>query len=363
LPADREGAEILREQSRAGNVRQAEETMAALTAANAEAAFNQLLWTVQDGTEVHRVVLPHRAWSLVGIIGREQALTLLRNSVRYCVRLEGNRNWTNAQAPLRRLLPRLLDEHRLLTRPLGTRAPEDAWVDRFSQTVFGGTPDQAATAVAGALAEGFAPDAIGEALALASNQLVLRDEGRPANQASANRPVGSVHGDGIGVHASDSTNAWRGMARVANARNKAACLIVAGYQVAQDRVQRGGNFLTWQPYPRAEARDRMTAREAAALLREAEDAIRQRDQARACAAVHRYGAQGHPQRAVFDLLLKYAVSEDGALHAEKYYRTVVEEYNATRPAFRWRHVIGLARVTASEYGQPAPGYEEACRLL
>jgi hypothetical protein len=66
---------------------------------------------------------------------------------------------------------------------------------------------------------------------------------------------------------------------------------------------------------------------------------------------------------MFDLLLKYALSEDGALHAEKYYRTVVEEYHATRPAFRWRQVIALARVTASAFGQPAPGHEEACRLL
>jgi hypothetical protein len=66
---------------------------------------------------------------------------------------------------------------------------------------------------------------------------------------------------------------------------------------------------------------------------------------------------------VFDLLVKYAVSEDGALHAEKFYRTVVEEFAATRPAFRWRQLVALARVTASEHGFPAPGYEESCDLL
>ena len=79
--------------------------------------------------------------------------------------------------------------------------------------------------------------------------------------------------------------------------------------------------------------------------------------------MHRYGELGHPARPVFDLLLRYAVSEDGALHAEKYYRTVTEEFAATRPAFRWRHLAGLARVTASEYGYPAPGYAEGRRLL
>jgi hypothetical protein len=68
-------------------------------------------------------------------------------------------------------------------------------------------------------------------------------------------------------------------------------------------------------------------------------------------------------RQVFDLLLKYAVSEDGALHAEKYYRTATEEFATIRPAFRGRQMVALARVTASEQGFPAPGLEEARELL
>ena len=81
------------------------------------------------------------------------------------------------------------------------------------------------------------------------------------------------------------------------------------------------------------------------------------------ALVHRYGELGHASRGVFDLMLRYAVSEDGALHAEKYYRTVTEEFAASRPAFRWRQLVALARVTASEYGRPAPGMAEAKELL
>ena len=99
------------------------------------------------------------------------------------------------------------------------------------------------------------------------------------------------------------------------------------------------------------------------LLREADDAIRQNLQAHVAAIVSRYGELGHAPRPVFDLLLRYAVSEDGALHAEKYYRTVTEEFTAARPAFRWRQLIALARVSASEYGRPAPGIAEARRVL
>ena len=325
-------------------------------------ALNALLETVEDATEVHRVVLPYRAWDLLPVVGREHAHTLLRQSVRYCVRLETPR-YVESMGGVRTLLPRLLDQHKLLGRRLGTRTADDRWVQDMSQTLFRGTPQQAAEAVAAALAEGMPPDAIGEAVSLAANQLVLRDEGRPQNQSAPNRPPGSVHGDGIGVHASDSANAWRNMARAANERNRIVCLILAGYQVALDRAQRGGDFLNLQPYPREEPRNRVTARDQAGLLREAEDAIRNRDQPRATAAIHWYGEQGHAHRPVFDLLLRYACSEDGALHAEKYYRTVAENFAASRAAFRWQHVVALARVTASAYGQPAPGYAEACRLL
>ena len=90
----------------------------------------------------------------------------------------------------------------------------------------------------------------------------------------------------------------------------------------------------------------------------ADAAIKEKNQAGAAALVQVYGEQGHPARPVFDLLLRFAVSEDGSLHAEKYYRTVTEEFAATRPAFRWRHLVALARVTASEYGRTAPGYAE-----
>ena len=41
----------------------------------------------------------------------------------------------------------------------------------------------------------------------------------------------------------------------------------------------------------------------------------------------------------------------------------VVETAPTRAAFRWRHLVALARVVASEYGFPAPGYKQACELL
>ena len=77
----------------------------------------------------------------------------------------------------------------------------------------------------------------------------------------------------------------------------------------------------------------------------------------------RWAELGLNPRPLFDLFLRYAVSEDGALHAEKFYRTASEDFAASRLAFRWRYLIALARVTASAYGRQAGGYQEACERL
>ena len=167
-----------------------------------------------------------------------------------------------------------------------------------------------------------------------------------------------MHGDSVGVHASDAANAWRNIARVSNQRNAVASLIVGAYHTAG---QHGGQLS--DPYPQSAHREKVKSDDPAALVKATEAAIREQDQALAAALVSRYGELGGSARSIFDVLLKYATSEDGALHAEKYYRTVSEEFATMRPAFKWRQLVALARVTASEYGRPAPGYEEAKKLL
>jgi hypothetical protein len=361
VPEGRPVGEALLDAVRHKDMAGADKIFATLGPKSADDALNALLVAVEDATEVHRIVLVARAWDLLDLIGKERAHLLLRQSVHYCVKLENDR-YQASVGGAKKIVPKLLDQYHLPGKAPGKRAAEDGWVEKLSGAIFKGTPEQATEATAAALAEGFSLDAVAEATTLAANQLILRDEGR-TKQEAPNKPAGSVHGDSIGLHACDSANAWRNVARAADQRNAVICLMLGAYQVALDRVQRGGDFLKWEPYPRADAREKVTAKEAEALLREAEAAIKNKDQAQTCAVVQRYGELGHPSRPVFDLLLRYAVSEDGALHAEKFYRTASEEFAATRSAFRWRHLVALARVTASEYGQPAPGYGETCRLL
>jgi hypothetical protein len=118
-----------------------------------------------------------------------------------------------------------------------------------------------------------------------------------------------------------------------------------------------------EPYPFAEHLAEIRDEDPVRVLAETESAIRANDQFRAAAAMARYGQLGYEPRPAFDLLLKFATSEDGALHAEKYYQTTSAEFAATRRAFRWRQLVALARVTASEHGHKSAGYEEAKKLL
>jgi hypothetical protein len=359
LPADRPGAEVLREATRRQDMEGAERAFAALARGPLDLTYNNLQYVVQDYIDVHRVVLAWRSWALLDLTGKDHAHTLLRQSVRFCVDEEGglHRNKNGGEAKLRALLPKLLDRNNLATRPTGDRQPDDAWIERMCHTIYASSREQAAEAAALALADGIAPEVVGEAISLAANQLVLHDPGR-RQQDSPKKPVGSVHGASVGVHASDAANAWRNIARVSDRRNTYASLIVGAYHTAG---QTGG--LNREPYPFAEHSDKVRSVAPDELLHEAEVAIKANDQARACALVHRYGELGLPERPAFDLLLRYAISEDGALHAEKYYRTVTEEFATTRPAFRWRQLAALARVTASEHGFPAPGVALAQRLL
>ncbi len=351
VPAGKVGGEVLQELTRKNDPAAAEGVFATVAQDGAEDAFNHVMYCVADDINVHRVVLAWRAWAMLDFTGKEHAHTLLRQSVLFCC----NENRSGKPSAIQTQLPKLMDQHKLAGRKLGTRDGDDAWVAELAKVVYGGGRDKAADAVAAALAEGFAPASISDAINLAANQLLLNDPGR--TKADGAKQIGSVHGDSVGLHASDAANAWRNIAKVSNHRNTVAALIVGAYHTAGQN----GNQLK-EPFHAAEL-EKIKATDAKSLLQQSEDAIKAGNQAVAAALAQKYGEAGHPARGLLDVLLRYGVSEDGALHAEKYYRTATEEFGTTRAAFRWRQLVALARVTASEFGKSAPGYDEAKRLL
>jgi hypothetical protein len=346
-------AEQMRDAARAQKLAQAERIFASLKG-TPEETYDDVQLLIQDDLNVHRVVLAWRAWEVLDFIGKDHARDMLRQTVRFC----SDPRHSRANHPIQTALPRLLEKHKLLSAKPGSKKVDDAWVERLAKTVYADKQEKAAEAVAAALADGVDPDAVSEALSLAGTMLVLGDPGRPKEWASAVKPVGSVHGDSVGVHASDAANGWRHIARVASARNTFASLIAAAYHTAG---QAGRQMA--KPYPLAEDVEKVEAKDAGKLIGALDEALRGKDQRRAAAVASRYGALGHDAAAIFAKLRQYSVSEDGALHAEKYYQTASEEHGRSRAKFRGLHVVALARVTASAAGQPAPGLAEARKLL
>ena len=350
VPAGKVGGEVLQELTRKNEHATAEGVFATLAKDGADDAFNHVMYCVADDINVHRVVLAWRSWAMLDFTGKEHAHTLLRQSVLFACN-EGR----GRTSPIRTALPKLMDQYKLAGMKLGTRDGDDAWVEALAKVVYGSGRDKAADAVAAALAEGFSPACISDSINLAANQLLLCDPGRP--RADGFKQIGSVHGDSVGLHASDAANAWRNIAKVSNHRNTVAALIVGAYHTAG---QNGGQLA--EPFHALEL-EKVTTTDAKVLLQQTEDAIKGGNQGTAAALAQKYGEAGHPARGLLDVLIQYGVSEDGALHAEKYYRTATEEFGTMRAAFRWRQLVALARVTASEFGRTAPGYDEAKKLL
>ena len=341
---------VLREHLRARDLQGAERAFATLTAGPPAGAWNALQPVIQDDVDVHRIVLAWRAWDMLSIAGERHAGVLLRQSLCHCVQREEQR--TGEEPSIRRLLPELLES--LASRPPGTRAPDDAALERLAGEIFAAERDDGARAMAAALAE-FQAAALGEALSLAAVRLLLQDPGR--SRAEEGKPVGSVHGASVGLHACDAARAWRCVARSVAPEERAATLIAGAYHTAGQSGRVGAQDFPWRER-RADLSD-----ERGDLPRQLEEAIRGSDQALAVAACDRAQELGLPEDDLLALFLRHGLAADGALHAEKYFATAVQDLAEARPAFRRRHLLALARVTASEHGFPAPGLSEARELL
>jgi hypothetical protein len=207
------------------------------------------------------------------------------------------------------------------------------------------------------------------AMSIAASKLVLHDPGRTV--AEAGKPVGSVHGASIGVHASDAANSWRAMTGGPSTGFSDplafASTIACAYHTAGQ--SRGMSAL-----PFDHDAEPCTLTDATKLLDEIDARIRARDQKGACSATRRYCELAHPGDTLLKRLLDFAISEDGALHAEKYFATVREEMsgtwtrgpqheNSAGDKMRRLLLVALTRVMASQQGFPAPGVEETRKLL
>jgi hypothetical protein len=340
---------------RAHDVAKAEQALAALESRSPARAYEELQTVVRDDMNVHRVVLAWRAFDLLRVTGQDQSLTMLRQSVRFCIDEDSRRAERGQPATgIVKLLPELMAKHGLEQREVGKSAASEADLERWRDAFFGMDRAHAADTAAEALAQGFALADVCLALSLAANRLLLHDPGRAVEEPG--KPVGSVHGASVGVHASDAANAWRRIAGTGGARNAFASVIAGAYHTAGQSSHVGAESFDHDGEPCAK-------NDPSELRAEIDARIRARDQKGACLAARRYCELGHSSPELFALLVGFAVSQDGALHAEKYFRTATEEHVSARPNSKPLYLVALTRVMASQQGFPAPGVEETRKLL
>ncbi len=352
-------ASNLRDAARRGDMSTSESIFDVAFQQSPKQAYDAIQALAHDDTDVHRVVLTYRAWDLLGLTGMEYAHTSLRQTVHYAVTTEARRIKAGyPESGIRKTLPLLIDRYRLTDIKFGRKTGDDKWINELCSTMLNSSPDDSANAMAHAIQDGYSHASVGEALSLASTRRVLTDPGRSV--AYPGKPIGSVHGDSVGVHASDSSNAWRNISKYCNETNAVLGMVVGAYHLT---IATQNDWRSRQPYDVFEHAEKTVVSDPGSMLKQLDGAIRENRQAQAAAIVKQYVISNHAERPLFDLLLKFAISEDGALHAEKYYRTVAEEYARTRKSLRWEHLAALARVTASEYGKRADGYELACDIL
>ncbi len=241
-------------------------------------AFNHLQFAVEDEVDVHRVVLSWRAWAILPLTGQEHAHTLLRQSLRYCLDMEQRRKARGHQgSPVRQVLPKLLDQYKLLGRAMGDRKADDAWIDKLARTIYAASP------AAGRRGGGRRrwPKASRR------RPSARRSRWRPTcssctiRAAWITRPTTSRAAACTAIPSASTprTRPTPGGTSPASATSATAVasLIVGAYHTAG---QTGKQMK--EPYPTAEHLDLVKVKDAAALLREAESAITGKDQARAC---------------------------------------------------------------------------------
>src|SRR5262249_51875686 len=142
-------AEQMRAAARGQKLAQAEQLFASLPA-SAEQTYDDVQLLIQDDLNVHRVVLAWRAWEVLDFIGKDHAKDMLRQTVRFCSDQRHSRNGH----PIQTVLPKLLDQHKLLSAKPGSKKVDDAWIEKVAKTVYSDKQETAAQIVAAALADG-----------------------------------------------------------------------------------------------------------------------------------------------------------------------------------------------------------------
>jgi hypothetical protein len=308
----------------------------------------------------HYFIFPMFTWRALEWLGREHTKFLMRPVVRYVSRFP--------TPPVLKDIEPLLDEYRLLTRPLGvhTSADETVEIGRLGEAitrtdVYAEIPKMLAEALAG----GLSLEGTGEALSIGAAGLFMR----------------SLTGNPMDVHLHTGANLRRYLLRVpgVSLRNKLLALLTwhTGPEVRSTQ-----NRMEPPPQPDPAAVAALPHRSQGDLLDALAESIFTQPptdwskvtnlgQMRAVPEVkntvnlaQQYADLGYDPDALIARLAKIVVHDNFTeMHAFKHHQATFEEFHATRLPWRWRHLVSAAQASAISYGKNMEVYEEAVELL
>jgi hypothetical protein len=84
----------------------------------------------------------------------------------------------------------------------------------------------------------------------------------------------------------------------------------------------------------------------------------------AAALAQQYASSGYAPEALITLLGKIACRDNFTeMHALKHHQATYEEFHATRPSLRWRHLVAAVQAAAISHGRIQDVYEHAAEVM
>ena len=324
--------------------------------------LDRLLQTAvpKNAADDHYLIFPSFTWRALDYFGWEYGKYLIRPAVRYVTR-----------PPAAKAMPHideLIEEHGLLSRVLRYKTDETetesvtALADAIAHC---DTFDESAALLAKALADGLSLEGTLEGLSVGGSALFLR----------------SQTGNPMDVHINTGINIRR--------------YLLAQPDIAMQTKLRA--MLTWNTGPEVKSAQYKLApvvqpepekvaalpgRSQDQLLGEIEGLIdslpvgekrpltpiatwRASDEVKHAAVLaQRYVDEKYDAEALFTKLARIACRDDFTeMHAYKHHQATYEEFHATRPELRWKHLVSAVQAAAISHGRMQDVFEDAQEVI
>ncbi|HKW93272.1 MAG TPA: hypothetical protein VJX92_15360 [Methylomirabilota bacterium] len=308
----------------------------------------------------HYFLFPVFTWRALEYFGWEYARFLGRAPVRYVTRPTAPTSLDEVEA--------LISAHELLERDLRATTGDDetAAVTRLADEI-GRVGDftEIPPMLARALADGLSLEGAGEALSVGGSTLFLR----------------SQTGNPMDVHINTGANTRRYLLRQPELSRRIKLQALLVWNTGPE-VRMAQRMLAPEPQPEPARVAALPFRAPDELLQEIEALIgrlpvgerlpagnlstwRSTDEVKHAAALaQQYADRGYAAESLITMLAKIACRDNFTeLHAFKHHQATYEEFHATRPSLRWRHLVAAVQAAAISHGRIQDVWDHAAEVM